>query len=95
MASPAPLPDAVITPHARFGMARRRVSEDVVRRVLAGPEQQEEVRPGRIVLQSRVPLGAPPRTYLVRVFVDVDRQPPEVVTVYRTTKIAKYWRGRP
>jgi len=31
--------------------------------------------------------------YLVRVVVDVDRRPPEVVTVYRTTKLRKYWRS--
>ena len=30
--------------------------------------------------------------YLVRVVVDVDRNPAEVVTAYRTSKIAKYWR---
>jgi hypothetical protein len=29
---------------------------------------------------------------LVRVFVDVDRKPAEVVTAYRTSRIAKYWR---
>jgi hypothetical protein len=33
------------------------------------------------------------KVYLVRVFVDVDRQPAEVVTVYRTSKVSKYWRG--
>jgi hypothetical protein len=32
------------------------------------------------------------KTYLVRVFVDVDRRPAEVVTVYRTSKMEKYWR---
>jgi hypothetical protein len=37
--------------------------------------------------------GAPPATYLLRVFVDIDRQPPDVVTVYRTSKITKYWKG--
>ena len=31
--------------------------------------------------------------YLVRVIVDVDRDMPEVVTVYRTSKIEKYWRA--
>jgi hypothetical protein len=25
--------------------------------------------------------------------VDIDRQPPEVVTVYRSSKVQKYWRG--
>jgi hypothetical protein len=38
-------------------------------------------------------MGAPEKAYLVRVFVDVDRQPAEVVTVYRTSKIYKYWGG--
>ena len=32
------------------------------------------------------------REYLVRVFVDVDRSPAEVVTAYKTSKILKYWR---
>ncbi len=45
------------------------------------------------VYQSRLELGDPPKTYLFRVFVDVDRQPPDVVTVYRTSKIEKYWRA--
>ena len=30
--------------------------------------------------------------YLLRVFVDIDRTPAEVVTAYRTSKFAKYWR---
>jgi hypothetical protein len=47
---------------------------------------------GRVIFQSRLGLGRPARTYLVRIVVDVDRRPAEVVTVYRTTKIAKYWR---
>lgn len=35
------------------------------------------------------------REYLVRVVVDVNCQPAEVVTVYRTSRVAKYWRERP
>ncbi len=34
--------------------------------------------------------GNPDKMYLLRVFVDIDRIPPEVVTVYRTSKITKY-----
>ncbi|MFQ5847413.1 MAG: DUF4258 domain-containing protein [Candidatus Methylomirabilales bacterium] len=90
---PPPLADYVITPHARFEMQRRGLGEKTVRAILAAPEQWLEIGPGRVILQSRVSLDAPKRTYLVRVFVDVDRHPAEVVTVYRTSKIAKYWRG--
>ena len=89
---PDPVTEYVITPHAVFEMARRGISEEMVRSVLATPEQQLDVRPGRVVFQSRISTGAPVRTYLVRVFVDVDRRPAEVVTVYRTRKVSRYWR---
>jgi len=63
--------------------------------VLAKPEQRLEVRTGRVVLQSRIAMGLPERTYLVRVFVDVDRTPAEIVTVYRTRRVSKYWSEEP
>jgi len=45
------------------------------------------------VLQSPVVLRE--KAYVVRVFLDVDREPAEVVTVYRTGKVEKYWRNEP
>jgi len=79
-----PIPDYVITQHAAFEISRRGLGEQTVRRVLAAPEQR--------ILQARESTGEPPKSYLVRIFVDVDRSPAEVVTAYRTSKIAKYWR---
>jgi len=76
-------------------MARRGLSRQSVARVLAAPEQTWEVRPGRRLFPSREVVGDPRRAYLVRVFVDLDRDPPEVVTVYRTSRVAKYWRVAP
>ena len=87
-----PVKDYILTSHALFEMARRQISEDDVAEVLSAPEQSEPLCPGRMVYQSRLQMGDPPKIYLLRVFVDVDRHPPEVVTVYRTSKIAKYWR---
>ena len=60
---------------------------------LTAPEQRYRVRPGRDVLQSRIVSGN--RIYLVRVFVDVDRRPADIVTVYRTSNVAKHWRAEP
>ena len=48
------------------------------------------VRNGRVVAQGIVEPPEFSARYLVRVVVDVDRSPPEVVTAYRTTKFAKY-----
>jgi hypothetical protein len=80
-----------ITEHALFEISRRHISEAVVRRVLEAPEQRYPARPGRDVLQTRIEVAG--KTYLFRVFVDVDRRPAEVVTAYRTSRIAKYWRS--
>ncbi len=88
-----PITDYVLTAHARFEAERRGISEEVLRQVLTAPEQRIYVRAGREVLQSRFPFQG--KTYLVRVFVDVDRLPAEVVTAYRTSKIEKYWRNEP
>ena len=82
----------ILTPHALTAITRRRPSTDLVARVLLSPEQGWEVRPKRWFLQPRTLQGTPPRIYLVRILVDVDREPPEIVTAYRTSKIMKYWR---
>ena len=74
-------------------MQRRQIGEEDVAKVLAAPGQREMIRGGREVLQSRFESGDPPTPYLLRVFVDTDREPPAVVTAYRTSKVAKYWRS--
>jgi hypothetical protein len=84
------LSTAVLTGHARQQLARRNIDEADVRAVLAAPDHVETVRPGRVVAQKRLSLEAPPRDYLLRVFVDIDRDPAAIVTAYRTSRLARY-----
>ncbi len=88
-----PIHEYLITPNAAGEMRRRGIDEATLRQVMGAPEQRRNLRPGRDVLQARIELSG--KTYLLRAFVDVDRVPPEVVTIYRTSKIAKYWRSEP
>jgi hypothetical protein len=76
-------------------MERRGIPEAEIAQVLSAPEQADRVRPGRAVYQSRMRSTETGKTYLLRVFVDIDRQPAEVVTAYRTSKIDKYWKSEP
>ena len=92
MVDPLGLPGWVLTEHAPDELARRGIGVEVVGEVLQRPGERIEIRNGREVWQAILLLGAPPRPYLVRVVVDVDREPREVVTAYRTSKIRKYWR---
>jgi hypothetical protein len=74
----------LFTEHALEQMAKRGLSELEVRQILVAPESIMPVREGRVVAQAML------EDYLVRVFVDVDRHPFEVVTAYRTSKIDRY-----
>ncbi len=85
--------DFRLTDHALREMSRRGIPEETVYEIIESHEQEYEVREGRKVYQARRREGDPPGVYLYRVFVDVDRRPIEVVTVYRTSKVDKYWRA--
>lgn len=87
--------DYQISDHARFEMARRGISEKVLQTMLAKPEQVIETPSGRKVLQGRIqfPGVAGGKLCLVRVVVDPTKEPPLVITVYRTSKLQKYWRA--
>lgn len=71
--------------------ADRGISLSLVRTVLSAPDQRVVIRPGRIVDQYLCEVSGAEKPYLMRVVVDVDRKPAEVVTVYLTSRIAKYW----
>ncbi len=81
----------VLSDHARFEAARRGIEEATVRSVAQAPEQVLPLRPGREVRQSRMTLPPAGKLYLVRVVVDTGPDAEVIVTVYRTSKIDKYW----
>ncbi len=81
----------VLSKHAQFEMSRRGIAEDVLRSVLENPQQIVPEHSGRNAYQSQMDFGQG-KTFLLRAIV-IDRvNPAIVVTVYRTTKVGKYWR---
>ena len=81
-----------LSEHARAQLAERRIPTDAVVQVLDDPEQIVPEHGGRRAYQSRISFGRG-RILLVRAIVDESVEPPAVVTVYRTSRIAKYWRA--
>jgi hypothetical protein len=76
--------------HARLEMERRGISLDLLEHVLQNPQQIVSEARGKKTYQSVVDFQN--RKFLVRVIVADTVAPPIVVTVYRTSKIHKYWR---
>ncbi len=78
----------IIGDHARFEMQRRGISRPQVLAVLRQPGQVVPSRKGRSIYQSKTGRGR----LLLRVVVKEVSAAYHVITVYKTSKIAKYWR---
>jgi hypothetical protein len=74
-------------------MARRGLSEAEVRAVVEAAEQVLELRLGRMLAQSIRRDDDNGQVYLFRVVLDVSPDGLDVVTAYKTSRIAKYWKG--
>jgi len=90
MNKPKPILEYILTEHARFELDRRDISITLLDQVLANPEQRQTARPGRDIFQLIIEENG--KKYLIRIFVDIDRRPAEVVTGYKTSKLDKYWK---
>lgn len=75
--------------HAEEEMARRGIPLSAVDVVMEKPDQKVPGHGGITCRQSRIQFEG--KMYLLRVMVDETDFPFRVVTVYRTSRIAKYW----
>lgn len=79
-----------LTKHATEELRLRSIPRQLVDEVMDQPQQIVDEYGGRKAYQSKLDFGGG-RIFLLRVIVDDRADPATVVTVYRTTKIGKYW----
>jgi hypothetical protein len=73
---PMDLSGAALAPRARLRLAKRWIEMQEVRAVLESPEAAITASPCRVIAQGPIRSAR----YLLRVMVDVDRSPCEIVT---------------
>lgn len=69
-------------------MDSRGISTEHVNTVMQNPDKIEIESEGQHVFQKIIQFGE--TNYLIRVFVNIDTNPPLIKTVYKTSKISKY-----
>jgi hypothetical protein len=74
--------------HANERMKARGISKEEVKEVILQFDKKENQNFATTVFSKL--LNKNNKLYLYRVFVNETKQPPVVITVYRTTKIEKY-----
>jgi hypothetical protein len=79
-----------LSKHVQDEMARRGIPSAAVESVLAAPAQKVHEHGDVVCYQSKMEINQ--KWYLVRVMVNETVTPSRVITVYRTSKINKYWK---
>ena len=76
--------------HALEEMQRRKIPISLVESVLQHPQQTLQQNEEITIYQSQLDFDTD-KLYLIRVFINITRNPAIIVTVYRTSQIQKYW----
>ena len=70
-------------------MELRTISKNIVEEILSHPQQIKQEDDSK-VYQSVVEKGR----FLIRIFVNEKKRPNVIITVYKTSKISKYYEGK-
>ncbi len=81
-----------LSQHAQDEAVRRQIPRALIDVIMQNPQQVVDAYEGRHAYQSQLDFGAG-KIYLLRLIVDDAVEPARIVTVYRTRKIANYWRA--
>ncbi len=85
--------EIIITDHARFEAHRRHIDMEAVLSTISNPQQKIPVRKGRAVFQSRYYDNIESKEMLLRAIVEQSGNIVTVISIYKTSKIDKYWIG--
>jgi hypothetical protein len=81
----------VFSKHVLEELDERNIARELVERVLQSPQQKVPEVENATCYQSRMDMNG--KEYLLRVMVNETITPAKVITVYRTSKVTKYWRA--
>ncbi len=82
----------IFSEHALFEMKRRGIEQELVKKAIINPQQKFPAKNGRTAVQIKYYDIAQGHDMLLRVMGEETAAFFEVVTVYKTSKIKKYWR---
>ncbi|MFW6222730.1 MAG: DUF4258 domain-containing protein [Bacteroidota bacterium] len=81
----------IISNHAKSQFKRRGLREELIEEITNNPDQIIEKESCMYIYQSLINDNG--NNYLVRIFVNVCKDPKVIVTGYKTSKINKYYEG--
>ena len=83
--------EVILSEHAVFEAKRRDIDEGLIRSMVIKPQQKISSKRGRIIVQGRYQDQIEDKEMLLRIIGKETIDKFEVITVYKTSKIKKYW----
>lgn len=80
-----------LTQHAIWEMQKRGITEEEVTQVFEQPEQKIGVSFNREIWQNIIELRG--KKYVLRIVVELSPSV-KIITVYKSSKVSKYWKGQ-
>ena len=86
--------DIIFSKHAHKQITRRNIDYETVLMVVSQPDQiiSDNEEPTIVIYQSLIKENN--QLFLLRIFVNRDKCPNVIVTLYKTTKISKYYESK-
>ncbi len=82
----------VFSEHALFEMEFRKINKEEIERLIEHPMQKLPAKKNRIIMQKRYNDDIENKEMLLRVIGEELENSFHVITVYKTSKIEKYWK---
>jgi len=82
----------VFSEHALFEMEFRKINKEEIERLIGHPMQKLPAKKNRIIMQKRYNDDIENKEMLLRVIGKELENSFHVITVYKTSKIEKYWK---
>jgi len=84
--------DVIVTEHAKFEADRRNIPEELIKSVVEVPQQKLSSKKGRVIVQKKYYDETEGKEMILRVVGIESVEEFRVITVYKTSKIDKYWK---
>ena len=82
----------VFSEHALFELEFRKINKEEIERLIEHPMQKLPSKKNRIIMKKRYNDAIAHKEMLLRVIVEELENAFYVITVYKTSKIEKYWK---
>lgn len=84
--------DIIITEHAKFEADRRNITEKLIKSAVETPQQKLSSRNSRVIVQNKYFDEIEDKEMILRIVGTESAKEFKVITVYKTSKINKYWK---